>query len=63
MLNQFLRAKLAARLRLHSVMSPGPGVKDKTIDEAFQEQCILWERGASDDVDWDFVNFYMHRNI
>ena len=44
-------------------MSPGPRVKDKTIDEAFQEQCILWERGAPVGVDWDLFNFYMHRNI
>ena len=34
----------------HSVMSQSHKVtnfKSRTIDEAFQEQCFLWERGAS----------------
>ena len=33
--------------------------------EAFQEQCFLWERGASADADSDLFNFkifYMHKN-
>ena len=30
----------------HSVMSQSHGIKGRTTDEAFQEQCFLWERGA-----------------
>ena len=30
-----------------SVMSQTPGIKGGTADEAFQEQCFLWDRGAS----------------
>ena len=28
-------------------MSPSHGIKALTTDEAFQEQCFLWEKGAS----------------
>ena len=53
-LNQFLHSKLAARHTLckcltwwHTAMSTRRGVRDSTADEAFQERCSLWERGAS----------------
>ena len=35
------------------------------MDEVFQEQSLVWERGASVDVDfdlWTFKIFYMHQN-
>ena len=31
--------------------------EDRTSDEAFQEQCFLWERGASVCADFDLFNF------
>ena len=51
MLNQFLHAKLAARHKVckcvtpwHSVMSQSNKIEGRAADEAFQEQCFLWER-------------------
>ena len=38
-------------------MSQSRRIKGGTPFEAFQEQCLLWERGASVDVDFDFFNF------
>ena len=32
-------------------------IKDRGPDEAFQGQCFLWERGASDGVNFDLFNF------
>ena len=29
-----------------------------TTDEAFEEQCFLWERGASIGADFDLFNFH-----
>ena len=39
-----------------SVMSQSHLIKGKTTDETFQEQCFLWERGASADF-FFFFNF------
>ena len=39
-------------------MSQSHGIKGRTTDGAFQQQCFLWERGAS--VVEDFEIFYMH---
>ena len=57
-LNQFLPAKQATRHKLrkcvtlwHSVMSQSDRIKGNTSGEAFQEECFLWERGASVCVD------------
>ena len=33
-----------------------------TTDEAFMEQCFLWERGASVGADLNLKTFYMHKN-
>ena len=58
-LNHFRHAKLAPRHKLgkcsalwHSVTSQSHRIKGGATDEAFQEQCFLWERGASI---WTFV--------
>ena len=63
-LNQFLGAKLGARHKLctgvtpwHGAMSQSHGVKGSTTDEAFQEQCFLWEGGASVGVDFECFDF------
>ena len=40
-------------------------MKSQTTDEVFQEQCFLWERGASVVVDFDYSTlktFYMYKN-
>ena len=37
-------------------MSQSHVTKGGTTDEAFQEQCFLWERGASAGVDFDLFN-------
>ena len=39
----------------HSVTSQSHRIKGETTDKAFQEQCSLWERGASAGVDFDFL--------
>ena len=64
-LNQFLHAKLAAGHKLykcvtrwHSVMSQIHRIKGGTTDEAFQEQCWLWERGASVGVDFELFFYF-----
>ena len=72
-LNSFLRATLAARHKLsksvtcwRSAMSQSHGIKGGTTDEAFQEHCCLWERGAPVGADFALVStfqiFYMHEN-
>ena len=38
-------------------MSQSHGIKGRTIDEQFQEQCFLWDRGASVGVDFELSNF------
>ena len=38
-------------------MSQSHGIKGDTTEEAFQEQCFLWERWASDGADFDLLNF------
>ena len=72
LLNQVLHTKLAARHKLRkcltlwrSVMSQRRLFKGGTTDEAFQEQCFLWERWAS--VGWTVTLltsdiYYMHKN-
>ena len=45
-------------------MSQSHGIKGGTTDEAFQEQRLLWDRGASVCVDiglLSFMVFYMQR--
>ena len=44
------------------MMQVGLGGKSGTTDEAFQEQCFPWERGASVGADFflTFKIFYMH---
>ena len=37
-------------------MSQNHRIKGKTTDEAFQEQCFLWERGASVGAGFDLFN-------
>ena len=42
------------------------GIKGGGSDEAFQEQCLMCERGASVGLDFDFLNFkvfFMHKNM
>ena len=63
-LNQFPCAKPAARhalckcmTRWRSVMSQSLRVKIRTTNEAFQEQCFLWERGAPVGAKVDHFNF------
>ena len=36
-------------------MSQSHGINGGTIDKGFQEQCFLWERGASVGVDFHFL--------
>ena len=36
------------------------GNKGGATDEAFHEQCFLWERGASFGEDFDFFNLLLH---
>lgn len=38
-------------------MSQSRGIKGTTTDEAFVEQCSLWERGASVGADFDIFAF------
>ena len=38
-------------------MSQSHRIKGGASDEAFQEQCFLWERGASVGADFDLLNF------
>ena len=64
-LNQFLCAKLPARLKLSKcvtwwcgLMSQSHKIICGTIDEAFEEQCFLWERGASVGA----LTFYMQKH-
>ena len=59
--SQFIRDKPVARhtwctcvTLWHSVMSQSYKIKGRTTDEAFQEQCFLWERGASFVADFTF---------
>ena len=39
------------------VMSQSHRVRGETTDEAFQEQCFLWERGASVGAEFGLFNF------
>ena len=41
------------------MLSQNNRIKGPTTDVAFQEQCFLWERGASAGVDFDL---YTHKN-
>ena len=41
-----------------SVMSQSNRIEGGTADEAFQDQCFLWERGASVGADLDLFNFH-----
>ena len=41
-----------------SVMSPSHRIKGETTDEAFQEQCFLWERGASVAADFKLLRLF-----
>ena len=41
-------------------MSQSHRIKGGTADEAFQEQCFLWDRGAPVGVDFDLFNFQDH---
>lgn len=43
--------------RGHAVMSQSHQLKGETTDKAFQEQSVLWERGASVSADFDIFNF------
>ena len=68
LLNQFLHVKLAAQHELReyviwwcSVMSQSHRIKGWTTDEAFEEQCFLWERGASVGADFYFFNSFTCR--
>ena len=73
MLNQFLHAKLPRRHKSckwmscwHSVMSWSHRIKGGVTFEAFQEQCFLWERGASVGAHFELFNFqdvFMHKNL
>ena len=38
-------------------MSQSHEIKGGATDEAFQEQCFLWERGASVALDFNLLNF------
>ena len=42
-------------------------LKGRTTDEAFREQCFMWEKGASVGPDFffflSFKIFYMHKNL
>ena len=38
-------------------MSQRHGIKGVITDEAFQEHCFLWERGASVDAEFDLFHF------
>ena len=42
------------------VMSQSPRIQGGATDEAFKEQCFLWERGPSVDADFDLFNFQDH---
>ena len=62
MLNQSLCVKLGAWHKFCKCVTWQFGVmlqiiKGGTTIDAFQEQCFLWERGASVDVDLDLFNF------
>ena len=46
----------------HSVMSQSQRIKGGTTDEAFEDQCFLWERGASFCL-FGLFNFHMHKNM
>ena len=68
MLNQFGHAKIAIRHtfpRLCDSSKTLDTIKGGITDEAFQEQCFLWERGASADSDLflTFKIFYIHKNL
>ena len=38
-------------------MSQSHNIKGGTTDEAFEEQCFLWERGAAVGADFHLFNF------
>ena len=42
-------------------MMTSQGIKSGTSDEAFQEQCFLWERGASVRPDFDLSHAQEHK--
>ena len=46
-----------------SVMSQSHRIKGGAPDEAFQEQCFLWERGASVRADFDLFRFLYFKTI
>ena len=44
-------------------MSQIHGIKGGTTDEEFQEQCFLWERGASVGADLYIIQDHLHAQI
>ena len=44
-------------------MSQSHIIKGRTTEEAFQEQCFLWERGASVGADFDLLHAPTYTNL